>query len=243
MEPSSHGTRVAFFGGSFDPPHLGHLAVARAARAALRLDTVLFAPVGAQPLKPHGATAPFADRVAMTERAIANEPGFAVSLTDAPNADGKPNYTLETLRRLRGKLAAEGSLFCLMGADSLAGLRGWYGAAEIPFTAALVVASRPGQRIDDLAQFLPRGLAFDMPGGQGAEESADPSIELRSYRMQGPDGKIAPFYLLPGLDVEISASAIRAQFRSGALEPDAGQELLPAAVAAYIRSHGLYGER
>ena len=45
---------MAFFGGSFDPPHLGHLAVARAARAAFRLDTVLFAPVGAQPLKPKG---------------------------------------------------------------------------------------------------------------------------------------------------------------------------------------------
>src|SRR4051794_33636357 len=62
--------RVAFFGGSFDPPHLGHLAVARAARAALQLDRVLFAPVGAQPLKPQGSTAPFPDRVAMTELAI-----------------------------------------------------------------------------------------------------------------------------------------------------------------------------
>ena len=60
--------RVAFFGGSFDPPHLGHLAVARAARQALRLDRVLFAPVGAQPLKPKGSTASFPDRLAMTAR-------------------------------------------------------------------------------------------------------------------------------------------------------------------------------
>ncbi len=60
-EGNQGGSRVAFFGGSFDPPHLGHLAVARAARAAFRLDTVLFAPVGAQPLKPEGSAASFED--------------------------------------------------------------------------------------------------------------------------------------------------------------------------------------
>ena len=68
---------MAFFGGSFDPPHLGHLAVARAARAAFHLDTVLFAPVGAQPLKPEGSAASFEQRLAMTRLAIAGEPGFA----------------------------------------------------------------------------------------------------------------------------------------------------------------------
>src|SRR6185437_12483792 len=78
------GARVAFFGGSFDPPHLGHLAVARAARDALRLDAVLFAPVGSQPLKPQGSTAGFDDRLAMTRLAVAGERGFNVSLVDAP---------------------------------------------------------------------------------------------------------------------------------------------------------------
>ena len=99
-QPPSSGRRIAFFGGSFDPPHLGHLAVARAAREALGLDTVLFAPVGAQPLKPVGSTASFEDRVAMTELAIAGEPGFAISLADAPKPSGAPNYTLETLQKL-----------------------------------------------------------------------------------------------------------------------------------------------
>src|SRR3954469_7564918 len=97
------GGRVAFFGGSFDPPHLGHLAVARAARAALNLDRVLFAPVGAQPLKPEGSAAPFTDRLAMTQLAIAGEPGFEISLADAPNAADRPNYTLDTLRTLRAQ--------------------------------------------------------------------------------------------------------------------------------------------
>ena len=74
--PADVGKRVAFFGGSFDPPHLGHLAVARAARAALELDTVLFAPVGAQPLKPQGSSAGFEHRLEMTRLAIASEPAF-----------------------------------------------------------------------------------------------------------------------------------------------------------------------
>jgi len=84
MEQLAAGRRVAFFGGSFDPPHFGHLAVARAARAALELDAVLFAPVGVQPLKPSGSTASFEDRVAMTRLAIAGEERFEVSLADAP---------------------------------------------------------------------------------------------------------------------------------------------------------------
>ena len=84
-EPRLDGPRIAFFGGSFDPPHRGHLTIACAASTALHLDQILFAPVGAQPLKPLGATASFDDRVAMTRLAIANEPGFVVTLADAPS--------------------------------------------------------------------------------------------------------------------------------------------------------------
>ena len=146
MDPSAQcSPRVAFFGGSFDPPHRGHLAVARAARAAFRLDSVLFAPVGAQPLKPCSPGAAFADRLEMTRLAIDGEPGFSLSLVDAPRPDHEPNYTLETLLSLRAALPAGGLLFCLMGADSYLGLRGWRRAAEIPFAAPLIVASRPGR--------------------------------------------------------------------------------------------------
>jgi nicotinate-nucleotide adenylyltransferase len=260
------GSRVAFFGGSFDPPHLGHLAVARAARQALQLDTVLFAPVGAQPLKPHGSTAPFADRLAMTECAIAAEPGFHVSLIDAPNSSGQPNYTLDTLRRLSRQLPTEGSLFCLMGADSFLSLRHWRGGAEVPFAASLIVASRPGQRLDDLTARLPPGLTLQPaqePSGVGSPRrpmppresgpgtiSADPprlmsnlpssDIELRSYLIRNPGGGTALFHLLPGLDIEISASEIRRQIRCCFADPAATQNLLPAPVADYIQKRNLY---
>jgi len=237
-EAQCRGGRVAFFGGSFDPPHFGHLAVARAARDALRLDRVLFAPVGAQPLKPEGSTATFADRLAMTELAIADEPGFEISLADAPSEAGRPNYTLETLLQLRGGLPAGGCLFCLMGADSFASLRRWRGAAEIPFAASLVVASRPGQSLDDLACCLPQGLKLDSQS-PSSHHSDGGTIELLSYFIRNAKGETAPFYVLPGLDVEISASEIRAQLRSS-LQEGAASRSVPAPVADYIRSHGLY---
>lgn len=239
--PVAGGSRVAYFGGSFDPPHLGHLAVARAAREALALDTVLFAPVGAQPLKPQGSTASFEDRVAMTRLAIEHEPRFALSLADAPTPTGEPNYTLETLEQLRAELLAGCTLYCLMGADSLFGLRHWHRAAEIPFAAPLIVASRPGQPLSDLRAALPAGLTLEPAP---APELPASGIEVCSYRLANPAGQSAPFYLLPGLDVEISASEIRAQIstqlRASAAEESTGRNLLPQAVADYVRSHSLY---
>ena len=82
----------------------------------------------------------------MTRLAIAGDPGFAISLADAPKPSGAPNYTLETLQSLRTELPPGCTLFCLMGADSFVGLRRWHRAAEIPFVAPLIVASRPGHR-------------------------------------------------------------------------------------------------
>ena len=222
--------RIAFFGGSFDPPHLGHLAVARAARTALDLDTVLFAPVGAQPLKPQGSTAAFDDRLTMTRLAIDDEPGFQISMADAPRDSGAPNFTLETLEKLRAELAPGSALFCLMGADSFWGLRHWHRAEEIPFVAPLIVASRPGQPVDELQPALPAGLVLEPE-----REETRAGVLVRTFSLAGRDGRRAPFYLLPGLDVEISASSVRAQ-----VARSSPARLIPQAVAEYIRAHGLY---
>jgi len=269
MEQTPCGARrVAFFGGSFDPPHQGHLAVARAARTALGLDSVLFAPVGVQPLKPQGPTASFEDRLAMTRLAIAGEPGFAVSLIDAPSSSAAPNYTLETLLRLRDELPADSALFCLMGADSFFGLRRWHRSAEIPFVAPLIVASRPGQPLEDLRVALPQGLTLEpnkepspqssiapaIGSGDADLESPGTGVEVRPYLLRNPDGETSPFYLLPGVNVEISASEIRDWILRdwilkdassgaetlGALSPDTGEHFLPVAVLDYIRSRRLY---
>jgi nicotinate-nucleotide adenylyltransferase len=238
------GKRVAFFGGSFDPPHLGHMAVARAARNAFRLDTVLFAPVGTQPLKPEGSTASFEDRLVMTRLAVEGEPGFAVSIADAPKPSGSrgsprrpPNYTIDTLEGLRAELAPDCALYCLMGADAFLGLRLWHRAAEIPFAAMLIVASRPGQPLEGLKAALSQGLTLEAaPGGNKSESG----VEVREFTLVNQAGERAPFYVLPGLDVEISATEIRGQIRDSSGSRVAGRDLLPAAVRKYIAQHDLY---
>lgn len=249
LDTTAGGRRIAFFGGSFDPPHRGHLAIAVAARDALHLDQVLFAPVAAQPLKPFGSTADFADRLAMTRLAIAHQPAFSISLADAPapasgsataRRTSSPNFTIDTLLRLRGELPSDALLFCLVGADSFLSLRQWHRGAEIPFVAPLIVASRPGQSLADLASVLPPGLSIDFTSGQSTGSGA---IELHTFTLRNSTGASTPFYLLPGLFNDVSASQIRGQVRAalGNLRAQSARGSdLPDPVANYILIHNLY---
>src|SRR5258707_14429698 len=92
--------RVVLFGGSFAPPHHGHLAIATAAADGFALDSVFFAPAGRQPLKLDGTVTSFEDRLAMVELVCLEDLRFAASGLDAPRADGAPSYTVETLSAL-----------------------------------------------------------------------------------------------------------------------------------------------
>jgi nicotinate-nucleotide adenylyltransferase len=223
----SKAMRIGFFGGSFDPPHQGHLSLARLAADRLGLERVLFAPVGVQPLKRDRPQAGFADRVAMTEQAIAGEPRFEISLIDAPRRDGRPNYTLDTLRRLRDQLPAADPILCLMGADSFLNIGHWHRAAELLLSCDFAVASRPGFDLGRITGALPPAIsvaACDQPPSAGL------ALCLRSR------SKESRLYLLPDLAEEASASEIRALLARGA-DP---RKVLPPAVAAWVLEHGLY---
>jgi nicotinate-nucleotide adenylyltransferase len=143
--------RVALFGGSFDPPHHGHTAIATAAADAFELDTVLFVPTGHQPLKPDGALAEFADRLAMVELVCAEDPRFAASKVDSPRPDGMPNYTVETLTLLKETMP-EAKLFNLVGADSFLDLPRWRLPERLLELAEWIVVSRPGFPIGSLSE-------------------------------------------------------------------------------------------
>jgi nicotinate-nucleotide adenylyltransferase len=115
--------RVALFGGTFDPIHRGHLAIAGAAADAFALDKVLFAPVGRQPLKGGGTPTGFGDRLAMVRLACEGDGRFVASEVDAPRGDWTPNYTVDTLQTLRWEMP-DATLFVLVGADSFLICRG-----------------------------------------------------------------------------------------------------------------------
>ncbi|MBI3538890.1 MAG: nicotinate-nucleotide adenylyltransferase [Candidatus Eisenbacteria bacterium] len=133
--------RVGLFGGTFDPPHIGHLILAECARDRLGLDEVRFIPVGEPPHKRRRDVTRAADRVAMTRLAVRGVPGFTVSTLETRRRG--PSYTVETLRRIAVE-RPHARLYLLIGADSLDDLARWRDPAEILRRATVVVARRPG---------------------------------------------------------------------------------------------------
>jgi len=137
--------KLGVLGGTFDPPHYGHLTLAETARVQLRLDRVLFVPAGQPPHKPGRPITPAHHRVAMVEAAIADNRAFALSRVDLDRAG--PHYTVEMLALLRREYS-EAELFFLMGGDSLAEFLTWRDPAGIVRQARLAVMQRPGWEAD-----------------------------------------------------------------------------------------------
>lgn len=207
-----------FYGGTFDPIHHGHLAIARAARDALESDVWLMP--AADP--PHRA-APGADamqRVEMLRLAVADEPGLRIDLRELQR-EGR-SYTHDTLLGMRRELGAEAPVALLVGADSLLGLPTWREWQALFDLAHFVVADRPGSELDAR---LPEALADALDGRWTADAG-----QLR----RAPAGRLFRLHqpLHPG-----SATGIRHRIADGLPWDD----LVPIPVAAYIRHHGLYG--
>ncbi len=136
------GSRLGIMGGTFDPPHLGHLILAEQARTALGLERVLFVPAG-QPWRKAGRrVSAVAHRVAMVQAALAGDPYFAVSLVESERSG--PSYTYETLAALHAQYGPGAALHFILGQDALADLPHWVQPGQIIAQARLAVAVRPG---------------------------------------------------------------------------------------------------
>jgi nicotinate-nucleotide adenylyltransferase len=159
--------RVGVLGGSFDPPHIGHLILAEEARDQLGLDKVLFAPAGQQPLKQGQRVTAVEDRVRMTELATADNDSFEVSRGDVDRPG--PHYTVDLIAIIAAQLPPDAEIYFLMGFDSLRDLPKWRDPDKLIRIARLVALTRPDTPIewDALEAALPgvreRVRLLDMP--------------------------------------------------------------------------------
>ncbi len=171
--------RVGVFGGTFDPVHVGHLAIAGAALDDQALDVVTFVPARHSPLKEAGPVAGDAERLEMLRRATAGEPRFSVSTIELDRSG--PSFTLATLESLRG----QGDLFLILGSDALSDFERWREPDRILALATLLVADRPGVQI---AASSVRFVRFDAPSLDiSSRELRSRAARGRSLRYLVPD--------------------------------------------------------
>jgi nicotinate-nucleotide adenylyltransferase len=224
--------RIAFFGGSFDPPHRGHVAIAKAAADRLALDRLLVAPVGRQPLKTGWSQSDYEERFEMVSLAFAGDARFEASRLDAPLPDGQHNYTYDTLAGLKyivHKVHPDSQLFCLLGADSFHTLAHWHRSAELILLCDWIVAARPGYSLQEIESRLPTGVHAS---GQVTQH------DLVEIGLEADNGLRSRLYVLTDLEEDVSATALRHALASG--DAQASDAMLAPGVAAYIRRHGLY---
>ena len=144
-----HRRRVGILGGTFDPPHLGHLLIAETARVALDLDTVMFLPAGEPWLKSGQRITPAEHRLRMIQLAVADNPGFCVS--DCEIRRTGATYTVDTLRQLRRRFSADTELYFIVGSDVLAQFHRWKEPEAILNLCRLAVIERPGGPVEGIA--------------------------------------------------------------------------------------------
>jgi nicotinate-nucleotide adenylyltransferase len=147
--------RIGVLGGTFDPPHIGHLVAAEEARVRLHLERVLFVPAGMPPHKLDEPVTPVEHRLEMVTRAVASNPYFTVSRVDVDRPG--PSYTVDTLRLLREQWGDDVEFYFIMGIDSLADLPNWHEPQRIIELCRLAVVDRPGYdaHIESLERILP----------------------------------------------------------------------------------------
>ena len=206
-------------GGSFDPVHEGHVALAAMFANLLTPDELRIIPAGS-PWQKSGLRARADDRVAMLELAF-KQARLPVTLDLQEVERAAPSYTIDTLRCVRAELGPDASVVFLMGADQLRQLDTWRDWRSLFDLAHIGVAARPGYALADAA--LPAPVASEFQQRLGT---------LAQLRNQ-PSGHA---YLAQALDVDISATQVRAALQRG----EQANSLISPVVLDYIQQHNLY---
>jgi nicotinate-nucleotide adenylyltransferase len=231
----SRGQRIALFGGTFDPIHLGHLAVARAAARRFHLDRIYFIPCANPPHKPSSELLPFAHRFTMVALACAEDPRFVPSLAEGEtNGTGRRVfYSVDTVQRFQREFRRPGDhIYFVMGADSFLDIRAWKNYRTFLGLCDFIVAHRPGFPSDSFRRVIPPELLAKTPARKVSRTNTqltaggDRSIALRHTTV----------YMLDTVDSDVSATGVRRRL-------DHGRSILglvPPSVEDYIKKQAIY---
>lgn len=219
MNPTAQRRCIAVLGGSFDPVHNGHIALAAYFVQHLSPDELRIIPAG-NPWQKNNLRVPAADRVAMLQCAF-DEQKIPVAIDQQEIQRHTATYSIDTLRAIRAEVGPEASIVFILGADQLQQLHTWKEWQRLFDYAHICAASRPGFSVD--AQHMPAAVAQEFLHRTGT------LTQIRST----PHGLT---YLASDLAVDGSSTEIRAALQRGT-RPDS---LVPRAVLDYIEQHHLY---
>jgi len=219
--------KIGLLGGTFDPVHNGHLAVANHVLLTLALDTIWFIPASQPPHKDgHGnglEISSFAHRAAMLERAISQNPSFSISDIEAKRS--APSYSIDTIHILQQQTGPQADLYFIIGADAFLEIDTWKRFQELPTLVNFVVISRPGYPPDKVGDVIRHNFS---------DYTFDPAHETWSSR------HCKGLFILQHMEpVPISSTEIRKKIRRGEDIAD----LVPQQVKDYIKKQKLYIER
>ncbi len=229
MEKVSKRKRIAIYGGTFDPVHVGHLAVANDLLKLFALDEVLFVPAHAAPHKREVAVTPPLHRYTMLALATQSNEALRVSTIELDEPQ-KP-FTIETLLRLQRLFGDPVRLFFVMGADSWAEITTWRKWERVLSIVDHIVVTRPGYDLN--AEHVPANIRERIIDLRGL-----PSIEISNRIEESEETKI---YISDAVFVDVSATAIRQSFAEGDNEDWVTR--VPPPVWEYIRKYGLYKKK
>lgn len=213
--------RIGVYGGTFNPVHFGHLALAEQVRETLGLERVLFVPSNLPPHK-GGRLPSGAERLALVRLAIRGNPAFRA--TDLEVRRAGRSYTIDTLHALATQFGASAELVFLIGMDAFEEIATWHEADRLAAAAHFAVFPRPGHPLGDPRRHAPRAWGLTGPARRrGGVEAWRTAAGTR-------------LSLVPTEELEISGSAIRARLARGATI----RYLVPPAVERAILGGGLY---
>jgi len=218
---------IGLFGGTFDPVHKGHLAVARAAADRFQLGKVYFIPASMPPHRRDERITPFHHRYAMLALATVEEKRFLPSLAEAPAEQDHLSFTIETVRYFKQAAGKSDHLFFLIGIDAFLQVASWHRAEDLLREVDFIVVSRPGFSMADVGDALPKALR------------PAPAV-VKAFEKSPAKGTLALaktlIHILDEVESPVSATEVRRAVAGGR----SLARFVEPLVAEYIKKMGLY---